>query len=119
MRVLVAEDNAINQAVIEAFLNETNADITLVENGIEAVDTVKREDFDIILMDIHMPEMDGRQAQQHIAQLKKHIPIVALTANVMPDDVAGYIKQGFVSHIGKPIEVTTLYNVLRQYTGRG
>ena len=119
VRVLVAEDNAINQAVIEAFLNETNADITLVENGIEAVDTVKREDFDIILMDIHMPEMDGRQAQQHIAQLKKHIPIVALTANVMPDDVAGYIKQGFVSHIGKPIEVTTLYSVLRQYTGRG
>lgn len=115
--ILVAEDNEINQAVIEAFLAETQANVTLVENGLEAVEAAKSTHFDIIFMDIHMPEMDGREAQQRIANFDEHIPIVALTANVMPTDVEDYLKRGFVCHIGKPIEAKTLYGVLEHQLG--
>ncbi len=115
--ILVAEDNEINQAVIEAFLAETQANVTLVDNGAKAVEAVKNTSFDIIFMDIHMPVMDGREAQHRIASLDEHIPVVALTANVMPADVEDYLKRGFVYHIGKPIDAKKLYDVLENQLG--
>ena len=114
-KILIAEDNAINQVVIQTMLEDTKAEVTIVDNGKQAVEAVEKEDFDVILMDIHMPEMDGVEAQRQISQMKKHIPIIALTANVMPDDVAFYLQQGFVSHLGKPVDMNHLFGMLKQY----
>ena len=114
-KILIAEDNAINQVVIQTMLEDTKASITMVDNGKQAVDAINREDFDLILMDIHMPEMDGVEAHRQISAMKKHIPVIALTANVMPEDVAYYLEEGFDSHLGKPIDMNQLFGMLKQY----
>ena len=116
-KILIAEDNAINQVVIQTMLEDTMAAITMVDNGKQAVDAVQKEDFDLILMDIHMPEMDGVEAHRQISAMKKHIPVIALTANVMPEDVAYYLEEGFDSHLGKPIDMNQLFGMLKQYSG--
>ncbi|MEI5638030.1 MULTISPECIES: PAS domain-containing hybrid sensor histidine kinase/response regulator [unclassified Pseudoalteromonas] len=115
-KVLIAEDNKINQVVIRSMLEPTNAALTIVENGVEALHAVKSENFDLILMDIHMPEMDGKEAQLEIAKINPNIPVVALTANVMPEDVACYLNQGFVYHLAKPLDMNLLYGVIKNYT---
>ncbi|WP_419147588.1 PAS domain-containing hybrid sensor histidine kinase/response regulator [Pseudoalteromonas 'SMAR'] len=115
MKILIAEDNKINQVVIRSMLEATCATLTLVENGVEALNAVKTERFDLILMDIHMPEMDGKIAQLEIAKINPEIPVVALTANVMADDVDTYLNQGFVSHLAKPVDMNLLYGLLKNY----
>lgn len=116
MKILVAEDNMINQVVIEAFLRDTGADITLVENGKQAVEAIEKEQFDLVLMDIQMPEMDGMQAQKKIKTLKSDLPVIALTANIMELEVQTYLNQGFADFIGKPVDVKQLYDFLEKYT---
>ncbi|EWH09395.1 PAS/PAC sensor hybrid histidine kinase [Catenovulum agarivorans DS-2] len=111
-KILIAEDNEINQVIIESMMAATKADLTVVANGKQAVAAVESEDFDLILMDIQMPEMDGVEAQHIIKQSKGYIPVVALTANVMVDDVKLYLQQGFVEHVSKPVDVNKLYAVL-------
>ncbi|MBB1423100.1 response regulator [Pseudoalteromonas sp. SG43-7] len=81
----------------------------------QAVEAAKEKDFDLILMDIQMPEMDGVEAMKNIINFNKHIPIIALSANVMIDDVADYLSQGFDAHIAKPIDIATLYGVLSSF----
>lgn len=114
-KILIAEDNEINQIVIQSMLEGTNASLTIVDNGKQAVEAAKEKDFDLILMDIQMPEMDGVEAMKNIINFNKHIPIIALTANVMIDDVADYLSQGFDAHIAKPIDIATLYGVLSSF----
>ncbi|MBQ4813253.1 PAS domain-containing protein [Pseudoalteromonas luteoviolacea] len=114
-KILIAEDNAINQTLIRAMLRPTQAELTLVADGKLAVEAFMQDQYDLVLMDIHMPEMDGIEAQQKIKALNGATPVIALTANVMVDDVNRYLSQGFVSHIGKPIDVNTLYGVLGGY----
>ena len=111
-RVLVVDDNAINKVVIEAMLEPTNAELTTAENGVEALELVTQSHFDLIFMDIHMPVMDGIQANKEIKKLNTNTPVVALTANVMPSDVAHYMEQGFISHLGKPVELEELYSLI-------
>ena len=113
-RILVAEDNEINQVLIESMLGATKADVSLVENGKLAVEAVKQQRFDLVLMDIQMPEMDGEQAQQVINNYDRSLPIVALTANVMVNDVKAYLDQGFVAHIAKPVDMNHLYGTLKR-----
>ncbi|MBB1479393.1 response regulator, partial [Pseudoalteromonas sp. SG41-2] len=114
-KILITEDNEINQIVIQSMLEGTNASLTIVDNGKQAVEAAKEKDFDLILMDIQMPEMDGVEAMKNIINFNKHIPIIALTANVMIDDVADYLSQGFDAHIAKPIDIATLYGVLSSF----
>ncbi|MCF2857790.1 PAS domain-containing protein [Pseudoalteromonas sp. SMS1] len=118
-RILIAEDNSINQTLIRAMLRPTQADLTLVADGKLAVEAFMQGQYDLVLMDIHMPEMDGIEAQQKIKALSGTTPVIALTANVMVEDVNRYLSQGFVSHIGKPIDVNTLYGVLGGYANEG
>ncbi|MCF6441049.1 PAS domain S-box protein [Pseudoalteromonas luteoviolacea] len=115
-KLLIAEDNKINQVVIASFLKDTNANLTIVENGKLAIQAVEEGEFDLILMDIHMPEMDGVEAQKHIHSIKNNIPIIALTANVMVEDVKSYLALGFDAHIGKPIDMSNLFGVLEAYS---
>ncbi|WP_082078904.1 PAS domain-containing hybrid sensor histidine kinase/response regulator [Pseudoalteromonas rubra] len=114
--ILVAEDNKINQMLIKAFLKGTQATLTIVENGKLAVEAAMCTEFDLILMDIHMPEMDGNEAQRQIYARNPGIPVIALTANVMTEDVKGYLAQGFVAHVGKPIDMNSLYQVLANFS---
>ncbi|NOU52867.1 PAS domain S-box protein [Pseudoalteromonas sp. JBTF-M23] len=114
-KILIAEDNPINQVLIKSMLKDTNAELTVVDNGKLAVEAVKQEDFDLILMDIQMPEMDGVEAQRRIRQTHSDMHIIALTANVMLADVERYLQQGFTAHIGKPVDMNNLYGVLTRY----
>ena len=111
-KILIAEDNEINQIVVQSMLESTQAELTIVNNGKQAVEAAKKEDFDLILMDIQMPEMDGVEAMQNISSFRAHTPIVALTANAMVDDVSNYLSQGFDAHITKPIDLGVLYGIL-------
>ncbi|WP_235591132.1 PAS domain-containing protein [Pseudoalteromonas sp. H105] len=115
-RILIAEDNMINQMLINTMLKETEAELVTVENGALAVDAFTKSTFDLVLMDIHMPIMDGVEAFTSIKALNEHcIPVIALTANVMVEDVRRYIEIGFTAHVPKPIELSTLYGTLMAY----
>ena len=115
-RVLIAEDHSINQQLIMAMVGSLRMRATLVENGEQAVAAViaadgRNEQFDIVLMDMLMPEMDGLDATRQIRALgftAQQLPIVALTANCYPDDIAACLKAGMQGHLGKPVTVESL-----------
>lgn len=111
-KILIAEDSEINQAVIESMLATTKASLTIVENGEQAVFKCQENQYDLVLMDIQMPIMDGEEAFTQIKKLDNDIPIAALTANTMDDEVARYKALGFTAHIGKPIIMDLLYREL-------
>jgi signal transduction histidine kinase/ActR/RegA family two-component response regulator len=117
LRVLAADDNPTNQKVIAAVLAPLGAEVELVADGAACVDAWKRGGFDIVLMDIHMPVMDGVEAARTIRSLeisegRKRIPIVAVTANALVHQVEGYMAAGMDGHVAKPIEVTKLYDAI-------
>jgi CheY-like chemotaxis protein len=114
LRVLAADDNPTNQKVIAAVLAPLGAQVELVADGAACVEAWKRGDYDIILMDIHMPVMDGVEAARTIRDIeaadgRPRTPIVAVTANALAHQVEGYIAAGMDGHVAKPIEVTKLY----------
>lgn len=114
-KVLLAEDNKINQMVAVKMLESIGVQVTVVENGKLALEAVNQSKYDLILMDIQMPIMDGIEACSELRKHYKDLPIVALTANVMSDDILKYKQEGFNYHIGKPIDQTKLIHVLAQY----
>ncbi|MEC4090612.1 CHASE domain-containing protein [Pseudoalteromonas rubra] len=115
VRVLVAEDNEINQLVAHALLNKCNADITMVWNGQEAVEQVAQQCPEFVLMDIQMPVMDGVEACKLIKQQHPALPVIALTANVLTEDRQKYQHAGFDGYIAKPIEQKVLWQVISAY----
>jgi CheY-like chemotaxis protein len=105
-KVLVAEDNLINQKVTLKMLSAAGYISSAVSNGKEAVEAVKRGDFDIVLMDIQMPEIDGYKATEQIRALnnsKKNIPIIALTAHALIGDREKCLNAGMTDYITKPV----------------
>ncbi|WP_331459130.1 ATP-binding protein [Pseudoalteromonas sp. NZS100] len=115
--ILVAEDNPVNQMVIKAMLGSLGIVPYIVENGELAVDIVKKQHFDLVLMDCQMPVMDGYRATALIRQFKteQELPIIALTADVMPEDKAHAQAVGFNQHLAKPLELIKLTECLVQY----
>ncbi|MCL2627607.1 MAG: ATP-binding protein [Oscillospiraceae bacterium] len=118
--VLVCEDNSINQQVICDHLKRVGVKTIEAYNGQEAVDIVSERQkngnpFDLILMDIHMPVMDGLEAASKIAELGIETPVVAVTANVMPYDIDLYKNSGMCGHISKPFTSKELWQCLVQY----
>jgi CheY-like chemotaxis protein len=112
------EDNAVNQMLIAAYLEKFGLDHAMVANGREALEMVKQGHFDLVLMDIMMPEMDGIVATQRIRALlgpAAKIPIVALTANAMKGDRETYLKAGMDDYVSKPINARELFAVLAAY----
>jgi signal transduction histidine kinase/DNA-binding response OmpR family regulator len=122
MRILVVEDNKINQLVAQGLLREEGASVTLADNGQLGVAAVARADppFDVVLMDLQMPVMDGYTATRTIRQELGlgNLPIVAMTANVMASDRAACLEAGMNDHVGKPFELDHLVALLLQHTGR-
>jgi len=107
LRILLAEDNPANQELIRALLAPIGAEITTVENGAQALEIVQTQGFDLILMDIQMPVLDGVSATRAIRRLDgavAELPIIALSANVLQRDVLQYQQAGFTGHVGKPID---------------
>jgi CheY-like chemotaxis protein len=106
-KLLLAEDNAVNQQVALAILKIEGYQVTVAKNGIEAVDAYSKSEFDLVLMDCHMPEMDGFEATRNIRQVQKQsslkrIPIIALTANAMQQDRDECLNAGMDDHLSKP-----------------
>ena len=117
LRVLVAEDNKVNQTIIKEILSGFGWNYQLVNNGKEALEAVKDDDFDVILMDVMMPVMDGLEATERIKALseKAKIPIIALTASVTEVDLQRVFKAGMDAYIPKPIKITELRNTILNY----
>ncbi|MDA8453355.1 CHASE domain-containing protein [Acidovorax sp. GBBC 3334] len=118
-QVLLAEDNEVNQQVATAFLRSAGMQVTVAGNGQEAVELVQSRHFDALLMDIHMPLMDGLEATRRIRALPAcaSIPIIAMTAAVMPEDQQACQRAGMDGFVGKPIDPEELVAVLRQWIG--
>jgi CheY-like chemotaxis protein len=118
LRVLAAEDNGMNQLVLKTLLEQVGVEPVMVGNGREAVAAWAREPWDLILMDVQMPEMDGPTATGVIrarerAEGRARTPIVALTANAMAHQVAEYAQAGMDDFVAKPIEAGRLYAVIQ------
>jgi signal transduction histidine kinase/DNA-binding NarL/FixJ family response regulator len=117
LRVLAAEDNPVNRMVLKALLSQIDIEPAFVENGLEAIEAWEAADWDIILMDVQMPQMDGPTATRRIrareAELRRApTPIIAVTANAMIHQVASYRDAGMTEVIAKPINVETLFAAL-------
>jgi signal transduction histidine kinase/CheY-like chemotaxis protein len=120
LNALVAEDNSINQKLINNILTALGIDVTIANNGEEALELRKNEEYDIIFMDIQMPVMGGIEATKQILkyeeeQRKHHVPIVALTANALQGDREKYLNAGMDNYLSKPIEIIDLKNVIKEY----
>jgi PAS domain S-box-containing protein len=117
-RILVAEDNPINQIVIEAFLKKDWHAVVLVSDGEQAVDAVRRGGFDVVLMDMQMPVMNGVDATRAIRRLAtsvRHVPIIALTANAMTEEVNRCYDAGMNAHLAKPLDRALLRRALTEW----
>jgi CheY-like chemotaxis protein/HPt (histidine-containing phosphotransfer) domain-containing protein len=115
-RVLLVEDNEMNQQVALGLLSEAGFNVTLAENGLEAIKKM-RSDFHVVLMDVQMPVMDGYEATKKISAMSEFagIPIIAMTANAMEQDRQLAIEAGMVDHITKPIDPVRMFRTLAFY----
>jgi two-component system sensor histidine kinase/response regulator len=120
MRILVAEDNIINQQVIQYILQKLGYTPVIVQNGREAVDAMAVADYDIILMDLQMPEMDGLEATRMIRgrQAGQQPVIIALTANAMEGDEEECLEAGMNDYLGKPVKLEEVIDKLRRWAPR-
>ncbi|MFB1489602.1 MULTISPECIES: response regulator [unclassified Thiocapsa] len=110
--ILLVEDNALNQEVAKRMLQRTGAVVTLADNGVEAVELATTWDFDLVLMDLQMPIMDGFEATRRIRLERPDLPIIALSAAVMEIDRNGAREAGMNGHLAKPIDTGELYRSL-------
>ena len=117
-RILLAEDNIVNQRVAIGLLQKRGHVVTLARNGREAVDAVRRETFDLVLMDVQMPEMGGIEAtiaiREHEAATGGHVRIVAMTAHAMSGDRDRCLAAGMDGYLSKPIQQALLFQVVEQ-----
>jgi len=118
--VLVAEDNEINQKLIRRTLEDLGLHIIIVPNGLQALERRKSDDFDMIVMDIAMPVMDGIEATHKILEYEEahhlpHIPIVAITANALKGDRERFMKEGLDEYITKPIKKDNIISILNLF----
>lgn len=118
--ILVVEDNVVNQLVATRLLKKLGYSCDVVTTGLGAVEACARHAYDVVLMDCHMPEMDGYAATRAIRAAEgeaRHTPIVALTASAMEDDRARCLAAGMDDYLTKPVTLETLKNTLRRYLG--
>ena len=114
-RVLVVEDHPINQQVVQSQLEHMGLQVILANNGAEGVEKARNEAFDLVLMDIQMPVMDGYQATREIRQFNKDLPIIALTAAALVEDRNKALAAGMNDHLGKPFSGPQLFEHLKPW----
>jgi PAS domain S-box-containing protein len=119
LRVLLAEDSVVNQKLALALLNKWGHSGTIACNGEEAVDLVSREKFDVVLMDVQIPEMDGLEATRRIRKIElgtdRHLPIIAMTAHAMKGDCELCLESGMDDYVSKPVRPWQLINALSRF----
>lgn len=122
VNVLVAEDNMVNQRLVKELLVRKNYDVTMVENGLKIFDVLENKKFDVILMDIQMPIMDGLEATSIIREIEKgtgkHIPIIGITAYAVKADKEKCISAGMDDYMSKPFVKEEFYNMIEKYISR-
>lgn len=118
-KVLLVEDDDVNQFLVKKILKDMHIVLTIANNGLEAMDQVKKESFDAILMDIEMPVVDGIGTTQQIRALtdtnKSHVPVIGLSANPFETNGEKYIAQGMNDFMSKPINETELLSKLSHH----
>jgi CheY-like chemotaxis protein len=119
VRVLAAEDNLVNQKVLKAIVEPMDVELVMVGDGRAAIDAWRKGGFDVILMDIQMPVMDGIAAAKLIRETERveklpRTPILALTANALVHQVEEYLAVGMDGHVAKPIEISKLYDAMNR-----
>jgi CheY-like chemotaxis protein len=116
LRILLAEDGLVNQKLAIALLRKKGHDVTVANNGKEAVECVAEQDFDVILMDVEMPEMDGYQATAAVREREKqssnHTPIIAMTAHAMKGDRERCLAAGMDAYVAKPVRAEELHRTI-------
>jgi CheY-like chemotaxis protein len=122
-RVLVAEDNPVNQRIAQQMLRKRKLEVTLADDGRQAVSAFEAARFDLVLMDVQMPEMNGFDAVAAIralehAQGRPHTPIVAVTAHAMHGDRERCLEAGMDAYLSKPIRTQQLYDLVDALLGR-
>ncbi len=120
-RILLVDDLQTNREIVGAYLEDGGYDVVPVGGGGEAINRLRKEKFDLVLMDIQMPDMDGVTATRAIRQMGfpvREIPILAMTGNVLPQQVQEFLKAGMNDHVGKPIERASLYSKLWRWLPR-
>ncbi len=120
-RALVADDHPVNQELLRILLEAVGVDVHVVGDGAQAIDAYQSGAFDIILMDVQMPVMDGPEATRRIRALEgqgMRIPIIAMTANVMSEQIETYLAAGMDAHLGKPIDSTALIETVVDWVTR-
>lgn len=120
LRILIAEDNEFNQILMNTIFDQFDVDLTIVDNGQKVIQKLENNSYDIILMDIQMPIMDGVQATEIIraGDTHKDIPIIALTANAFKDELDQYKNYGVTDCLSKPFKSAELYNKIIKLTDR-
>jgi len=122
LRILLAEDNAVNQKLAVRLLEKRGHTVAVAGNGKEAVAALQAETFDLVLMDVQMPEMDGFQATAAIRELEKasgnHLPVIAMTAHAMVGDRERCLAAGMDDYLTKPIRLEELNNLLARYSAK-
>ena len=122
LRVLVAEDNVVNQRLVSRLLEKRGHQVVVAANGREALEAVERQSFDIVLMDLQMPELDGFEATAALrareADHGTHLPVIALTAHAMKGDRERCLAAGMDGYLSKPIRPQELDRLLKLHTKR-
>ncbi len=119
LSVLVAEDNAVNQLIIDAMLKQLGHEVTLAADGQRALDALAQSDFDLVLMDCNMPEMDGLEATRRLRNgsagaLDANVPVIALTANAMDGDRETCLAAGMNDFLAKPVSIAALRQAIER-----
>jgi PAS domain S-box-containing protein len=117
-KILLTEDDKVNQLVMSRMLNECGYGVDIAGNGYEAVEMVRKNTYDIILMDIQMPEMDGIEATRRIRKINQDTPVLAITAHALHGDREKFLSQGMDGYISKPIKVEKLVEEIEKCISR-
>jgi len=119
-RILLAEDVEINREILIASMENTGVEIDCAENGVEALRLLSDnpEKYDLVFMDVQMPEMDGFEATRRIRRSGNKIPVIAMTANVFKEDIEHCLAAGMDDHIGKPLNMDNVLEKIRAYRGK-
>jgi CheY-like chemotaxis protein len=120
-KILLVDDLQTNREIVGAYLEDGGYDVVPIGNGAEAISRLRKEKFELVLMDIQMPDMDGVTATRAIREMGssvREIPILAMTGNVLPQQIQEFIKAGMNDHVGKPLERACLYSKLWRWLPR-
>jgi len=114
-KILIVEDDIYSAEYLIEVLSDTNVQIVVTKNGLDAIEMVKKDKFDLILMDIQLPGLSGEKATELIREFDKDTPIIAQTAHAMSNDKEKYLEAGCNDYLSKPILITDFLTTVKKY----